>query len=1041
MAVQKNSFVTIAEQIQLLNNNNVEVLTKINDVVVGEDSSVNVTQLDEEGNETTYSLPTVGKLQKDIENLNNNVQTLAGLNNNTVHVIDGTTTKKIFLSDLNREPNKIDNLSSINQFDSNNNWFFESLMNPSLTIDYDLSDKVGNDVDGVISRRYIIKFKTDKNGDLTDNGAKYLDEFNELFLGKNNIKLQDFLDWHTNPTNTGIYRGSDPVYDEEKFKFDFQEVDEYGVFSVVKQEVDTINNKLWFHIYPSRYTSITNGQKILSVDDELILNSQESVTKWKIIETSTASSEFRIRLERLEGYDPIATGANVLKIYGSSIIKKIVKVTVGFDENLVIFMKATNSKNNLKSSTWSNGTALYTNDLILDTDANLSMSQYYLDYVEDYGKILNDMITKVIPSNLGLPPNLPILDNNNFNVVQINKHLTDTDDSKVLKDLHSEKTKVKTKLEQVNTAIIQKNRELSVSRFPSVAEKTKSQNELGKLSGEQESQSKLLYSITRQIKSKTDTTKAVDAKFRVRGFWDIPEAKQDYGYRAQEIVQFQIQYRYSSKTGVENQTEGFRLESVDGTIKNAYFANWVSISTDLRTRTYNKDTSTWSWDIEDVSDADTPNINQLDISISADEKVEIKVRSISEVGYPDSIIYSEWSDTLTMEFPDNLKNVLGENEFILQEANEDNIMLEFEQSLDAKGVIKHVNESYYNEDEYIAHLDKSIITNYKDDVGVAFDLREYLDYLTTKISSLENIIYSAKGLLIVYVFNGEEEVEVTNNSKINIDVTCENGGNTADGVTFDNNIYINGDYYIKIQNISENSQLSFLVRDNYGYDPPNAYRTGVNNLPALVDINNKFVVQEANQFIYFLDSVGGNLVYTGNTSYDTSLFDSLDYTWLGSNLTGSTHINGLSGDYINLNRSDNPDNYSYSALGEQTIKDDPNSYDWDITGGFSTLICPVVNSIDDLIVSESQDFKALSYNEEIVIPINIYWKFVGITGSTVDITELNYITHTKSIRIRLRPLSIGGFFDFTITFNIKNVNLTTTTGSSVPNGLGLDIGS
>jgi len=1031
MAVQKNSFVQIAEQIQLLNNNNVEVLTKINDIVVGEDSSVNVTQLDEQGNETTYSLPTVGKLQKDINNLNNNVKTLAGLNNNTVHIIDGNTTKKIFISDLNREPNKIDNLSTVTQFDSNNNWFFESLMNPSLTINYDLSDKVGNDVDGVISRRYIVKFKKDENGNYTEDGAKYLDQFNSLFLGKNDINLQDFLDWHTNPTNTGIYRGSNPIYDEEYFKFDFQDVDEYGLFSVVKQEVDTINNKLWFHIYPSRYTSITDGQKILAVDDQLILNSQESVTRWKIIETSTASSEFRVRLERLEGYDPIVTGANVLKIYGSSIAKKIVKVTVGFDENLVVFMKATNSKNNLKGSTWSNGTGLYTNNLVLDTDTNLTMSQYYLDYVEDYGKILNDMIQKVIPSNLGLPPNKPILDSTNFNVVQINKHLTDTDNSKVLKDLHSEKTKVKTKLEQVNAAIVQKNKELSVTRFASIGEKTKSQNELGKLSGEQENLSKLLYSITRQIKSKTDTTTTVDAKFRVRGFWDIPEAKQDYGYRPQEIIQFEIQHRYSSKTGVENQTEGFKLESSDGTKKNAYFANWVSITSDLRKRTYNKDTSTWTWDIEDVSDADTPNINQLDISISADEKVEIRVRSISEVGYPDSKIYSDWSDTLSVEFPDNLKNVLGENDFILQEAKDDNTMLEFEQSLDAKGVIKHINESYFNQDEYVAHLDKSIITNYKDDTGTAFDLREYLDYLTKKIVSLENIIYSAKGLLKVYVFNGSEEVEIANNSNIKIDFTCENAGNTSDGVTFDNNIYINGDYYIKIQNISENSQLNFLIRDNYSYTPSNAYRTGVNNLPCLVDVNNKFVVQEANQFIYFMDSAGGNLLYTGNTSYDTSLYSSSDYTWLYQNLTGSTTINGLSGDYINLNRSSNPNNYSYSALGQDT----GSGYDWDKSGGFSTLICPVVDSIDDIVISESQDFKSLAFNEEIIFPINIYWKFVGNSATTIDITTLNYITHVKSIKVRLRPLSIDGFFDFTITFNIKNVNLTTTTGSSVPSGL------
>jgi len=323
---QRNSFVTIAEQVQLLNNNTVAILTSMNKIVTSEDSAVNVTQLDNEGNETTFALPTVGKLQSDINNLNNNVKRLSGLNNNTVHIIDGNSTKKVFLSDLNREPNKIDRLNTVSTFTPNNNWFFESMMNPVISVNFDLTDKVGDDVDGVVSRRYIIDFEKDATNNYTTKGTQARNEFFNTFVNKTDININDFLDWMTNPTNTGVQNNRTPKFDEQFFEFAFQEVQEHGIFSVMKQEVDTINNKLWYHIYPFKYTNSGGTELVLQKGDEIILNRQDSVTRWQILETSVASSDFRIRVERIEGYDPIPTGANTIKYYGGKSINNIVTV-------------------------------------------------------------------------------------------------------------------------------------------------------------------------------------------------------------------------------------------------------------------------------------------------------------------------------------------------------------------------------------------------------------------------------------------------------------------------------------------------------------------------------------------------------------------------------------------------------------------------------------------------------------------------------------------------------------------------------------------
>ena len=123
------------------------------------------------------------------------------------------------------------------------------------------------------------------------------------------------------------------------------------------------------------------------------------------------------------------------------------------------------------------------------------------------------------------------------------------------------------------------------------------------------------------------------------------------------------------------------------------------------------------------------------------------------------------------------------------------------------GTYNTVNEQYF------AHKDNSIETIFKDNQGNSFDLQEYLQYLTDKVTTLENIIYSAKGMLKVSIFNGIDEVEIKNNSSINIDVFCQNYGTTTDGNTYDNKLYIIKDYYLKLQNLSVSSVLSFLVKD------------------------------------------------------------------------------------------------------------------------------------------------------------------------------------------------------------------------------------
>ena len=559
--------------------------------------------------------------------------------------------------------------------------------------------------------------------------------------------------------------------DNQIFPINYKTIKYSGSFDVLKIESDTLNNKVWFHLNTLNYYDVVDGTTLtLAIGDELVLNNRNSSTRYQINDISTAYSTFRVTLERLEGYDPVPIGQNVLTYYSDLESQSSVKISIGFDEYTVIFIRPINTDNLIKSQTWSNGMSFYSNDLVLSTNSNINMVDYYISTVSDYGTLLKDLISITIPSSQGITPNAPVLDSNNIKVVQTNQHLTNTDNLLTLKDLHAQKTNVKSQLSQINDAIIQKNKELNTTTYKSIAEKSQSQNELNKLISTQESQTKLLTSVVSQITTSV-VDKSPDGEFSVRGFWSFPASQIVQGYQPQEVIQFRVQYRKSNVSGQQNPTESYQLSTpvvVDNSSSNlsiiqnkstaqqtqiqeiaqlttGYFSNWTEYKTDIRKRVYDATTKQWVWEIEDVSDADTPNINQLDIPLKPNEKVDIRISSISEVGYPTAALESNWSNILTVAFPDELKNIVIDSSYILSDAQQDSIAVDINNGLDAKGLSTHLQEGFTVNETYFAHPDKNLATSFKDSNNQTISLFDYLTQLTTRISTLEEMISQAEG--------------------------------------------------------------------------------------------------------------------------------------------------------------------------------------------------------------------------------------------------------------------------------------------------------
>jgi hypothetical protein len=1050
---QRNSFVSLAEELTAMNKNAVEIIAKTSQMVSSEDSAISITLTDSKGNTTDYYMPTVGYLKNEIDKINNNIKRLSGIDSTTT-VIDNNSIKKVYTVDLNKEPYPIGELPTISKFGPTNNHFFESLMNPLLSVNLDISDKVTENINKIKARRYIVKFERNSDFSLTTDGLRSYTSFKSNFENKTNIEIGDFIDWYDTNVDIGILQDVVEPYDEQIFDLSVNEVDNHGIFSVIKTETDTINKKFWYHLNTLTYYTKDGYDKSLTIGDYLTLNKLKSATRWKILEVNTESSNNRVSLERVEGYDPIPIGTNVLSYYSNTTNKKNVNITIGFDEFCILFIKPINTENNVISTLWSKGTYFYTNDLVLETDDNTDLSEYYLRSVYDYGKVLKDMVLKKIPIEYAEKPTAVTLNSENFKVVQINKHITENENSRIIKNLHSQKVSSKSKLSQINNAITEKNKDLNTRTFSTTTEYNTVKNEISKLIDEQSSVTKTLASTVSQINTQATETNG-SLKFRVRGFWNIPQPIYNGKSEAQHIVQFRVQYRYSSKTGEVNSTEGFKLRNEvnsevgdntgkviadivggnavtttttsgnilpSGTLSpilkgnlntsisqtddtnngdtTAYFSNWVEVISDVRKRYWDSENGYWYWKIEDVEDADTPNINQLDISISPNEQVEIRIKSISEVGWPDSRIESDWSDILTIEFPDELDNILNENEYILKEASQDETLVSMGDMLTSKGVYKHIENSFYINETYYGHTDKGIQSSFTDDNGNYINVYEYLNLLTNRVKTLEDNISKVKGEFSVYLHTPDGVYPVKTNQSYNVIVELEDYAERSGSTrSYFNTIGMIDDYYVEIKNISTNP-LSLLSNRKYEITPTNTFFQLEDHKSLIVDQSNNLYTQFDYQYIWFSDSSNGDPIYSGITSTSSApqVLQSSDYNigW-----SGETCVD------------------FYSPVFN--ISD----LDWLGTPGSAelfTTVHPKIQNSSDLVESGSDKIKSLKGGSSETVMMNIYYKLNGNLSQndlfTVPISGTPN-TRYRKVKFFIEPDTLSRPFEFEIRFKIK----------------------
>jgi len=795
----KYSLTTLLNNLLKLQNNGYQILASLSDVVSSNADTVAINTFDSTGALQQVFVPSFGSLKNQIIKLENDVKSVSGVGdaNSSVQLSDGSF-RKILVSSLQKEAADITSISLPTTFNKRENWFFESFLNPLLYVSFNLSNQIKYNTERFEYARYILNLDS----------SEKIKIFNNVFSGKSDIKYQDFVqilidngityfldkDVENLPPRTLRYSGNFSVtniYD------DTITTTENGV-NVQNRVLRVQLDKLIYDDNQSRYS----GTQQLKIGDSLVVNSGYKNTRYQILQIDSAIRTVSVKL--IEGFDPILIGADVLSFYGEDKADVVANINIGFNEYCVIFIKPIDPDSKIESINWSPGVGVYTNNLnIIDptTGKSTSLSTYYQNEVVDFGAYLYSSVKdKTTPASFGVTPDAPVLSTDNFKVLQVNEHLTTSGDLEKLQKLQSDKLRIQSQINTQDKSIFELRSKIQTTRYSSQKLQDTDNNQLSRIVNDRSTQSSLYASVVNDIVkiSASQNVENIIPKYRVRGFFPIPEVKFADRTGTQHVVQFVIQYRYLKKNGSANQPQQIAFVDNDGKTIRGTFSNWVEQKSELRKRVIDTTTGVASWATEDIQNADTVNINQIDIAIQQGESVEFRIKSISEAGWPVTPLESEWSEIIKIDFPSEYES-LPDPASIIDQAKREQVKVEFDSELTNMNLDKVSNYTISQNGKFYTTDSVHIASGFLTPENNIISLFDKLTQLDNELNNIKSLIANAKGSISVRIVDDSgQEYPVENNTTVRLFA-----GNYRDQVAslpVKKGVIITKNYYIKISN-------------------------------------------------------------------------------------------------------------------------------------------------------------------------------------------------------------------------------------------------
>jgi hypothetical protein len=753
-------------------NNMQEFLNKLSQMLTTSSDTVAINQTLQDGTPKTFNVPSFAYLKNKIDSIDDKFNSLLTGNANQVGVMDENGQLRRFeLQDISQVVADLDSVAGKTvpnplTFNYKTNWFFESFLNPLIYVDIPVESIATSDVDKFEVKRVI----------MTSQAIEDTTYFDATYKGQNNIVYSNLLaDLNARAINT--FEDSNEVLlppSQNKRSGSFNILD---ILSDVQSEVigaETLTFTITKYVlntlrYTEKSASSPNGlvQRTLKVGDYLITQDN---SEYEITAVNTAQKS--VVLNRVFGIGSLALGANELTIKPQLDPVTTLSINVGYNERQVIFLRPISTRLRISTDNLSQGIGIYSNELTisLGNGENMNMSDFYKQFVSDFGLLfLSYAKERKLPASLGDIPSAPVLETGSFTVIQSDEHIRESDDILQVKKNISSIEQVKSQIREVDKQISDKRSELNINATLSEAQKLKLSKDLASLSDNRKTlttqQSSKISSVTTAVKSVPTLTAA--PVYRVKGFWHIPDPKVTEN-GIQNVVQFKIAYRVLSKTGTSEKVEQITFTDPAGNKVVGAFSPWKESLSIVRKKNFNTTTGFYEWAPEKISDPDSVNINQVEIPISKGQVVEIKVKSLSEAGFPDNPIESDWSNSVLIEFPANLQS-LEDISVISQQAFAEEAKINFQDELNSKGLDLHLGTSFTTRDKYFAHKTDDIASGFFSTDGSVVDLYTKLKSISDTLTSVQTAIASGAGQLKVSIIDQDgNQIEVSNGQTVNI---------------------------------------------------------------------------------------------------------------------------------------------------------------------------------------------------------------------------------------------------------------------------------
>jgi len=517
-----------------------------------------------------------------------------------------------------------------------------------LKVDIDLSDKVDKFSRFVQYNRVTLDITTEENKTV----------WSEYFEGNNN------LDYHT---TIATLNSKNIKFTEEIKQVDLPALPlaYSGSFDVIGIMSETVTDSNYSIIkkykfgkitYTDNSTGTTEGRQLVA-GDRLLTTSSRS--EFIVQNVEKINNEHIVTLAMKSGYETVNVGTDVLRIISDVLGVKTLTLDLNFNEKQIIFIKAVEPNYHVTSYDWSEGMAFDSNLLqYVNTDGNsINLNDYFISNVYDLEKILMDYIeNNNIPGYEGITPDAPVLNLSNFkvhqnNAIQQRSLKTNTIDTNAneLSRLRLENSKLQADIVQLDIDRSQG----GLSESAMLALNIKASNVLTQIELNNTEINKLSTEITALKYEYNSKIETVNPTYAIKGFWNIPTPKKDLKSRFQDVIGFRVQYRYLDLLDNPTCNVKIKYEDLDGEVRNAIFSEWVELKTLVREKVLDNVSGKYVWEFQDL-EKNIPNVNQVDIPIEPYEQVEIRVKAISEAGYPNNPLTSEWSNSIIVTFPDNV---------------------------------------------------------------------------------------------------------------------------------------------------------------------------------------------------------------------------------------------------------------------------------------------------------------------------------------------------------------------------------------------------